>query len=196
MSTKEQKDKDKAKTEETKDIAPEADGQNTPEEKSDYDFIREKIRERPVNKKKLIKRSLFTSGMAVLFGVIACLTFLLMEPLLSKWISSDQDIKLMPVELNENVEEEEYPVEEVRPLDDSETSAGNETGEPDASSAPVQIEVEKPIEEMFLEYMEKETDNLDPEGLDMLKLTNDNLTLVLNPKLKTENKNISNYNFY
>lgn len=150
MSTKEQKDKDKAKTEETKDIAPEADGQNTPEEKSDYDFIREKIRERPVNKKKLIKRSLFTSGMAVLFGVIACLTFLLMEPLLSKWISSDQDIKLMPVELNENVEEEEYPVEAVRPLDDSETSAGNETGDPDASSAPVQIEVEKPIEEMSL----------------------------------------------
>ena len=55
---------------------------------------------------------------------------------------------------------------------------------------------EKPIEEMFLEYMEKETDNLDPEGLDMLKLTNDNLSLVLNPKLKAENKNISNYNFY
>ena len=51
---------------------------------------------------------------------------------------------------------------------------------------------EKPIEEMFLEYMEKETDNLDPEGLDMLKLTNDNLTLVLNPKLKAENKNNSN----
>ena len=45
---------------------------------------------------------------------------------------------------------------------------------------------------MFLEYMEKETDNLDPEGLDMLKLTNDNLTLVLNPKLKAENKNNSN----
>ena len=45
---------------------------------------------------------------------------------------------------------------------------------------------------MFLEYMEKETDNLDPEGLDMLELANDNLTLVLNPKLKTENKNISN----
>ena len=42
---------------------------------------------------------------------------------------------------------------------------------------------EKPIEEMFLSFMENETDNLDPEGLDMLKLINDNTTIILNPKL-------------
>ncbi len=141
MNTKEQKEKD---------ISSEAAGKNAPEEKSDYDFIREKIRERPVNKKKLVKRSLFTSGMAVLFGVIACLTFLLMEPLLSKWISSDQDIKLMPVELNENMEEEEYPVEAVRPVDDPEPSQATEPADSENSSVPVQIEVEKPIEEMSL----------------------------------------------
>jgi serine protease Do len=156
MSAKEQKDKAE---EEKKDVSPEPAEKNTPEEKSDYDFIREKIRERPVNKKKLIKRSLFTSGMAVLFGVIACLTFLLMEPLLSKWVSSDQDIKLMPVELNENVEEEEYPVEAVRPLDDSEVSPATEPTDPDASSAPVQIEVEKPIEEMSLSDDDVENSN-------------------------------------
>ena len=45
---------------------------------------------------------------------------------------------------------------------------------------------------MYLEFIQNETDNLDPEGLDMLKLTNDNLSLVLNPKLKAENKNNSN----
>ena len=156
MSAKEQKDKAE---EEKKDVSPEPAEKNTPEEKSDYDFIREKIRERPVNKKKLIKRSLFTSGMAVLFGIIACLTFLLMEPLLSKWVSSDQDIKLMPVELNENVEEEEYPVEAVRPLDDSEVSPATEPTDPDASSAPVQIEVEKPIEEMSLSDDDVENSN-------------------------------------
>ncbi len=145
------KEKDKLEPDKTeKDTGSESASKSVPEEKSDYDFIREKIRERPVNKKKLIKRSLFTSGMAVLFGIIACLTFLLMEPLLSKWITSDQDIKLMPVELNENVEDEDYPVEAVRPLEDSEISPGTEPGDPDASSAPVQIEVEKPIEEMSL----------------------------------------------
>ncbi len=156
MSAKEQKDKAE---EEKKDVSPEPAEKNTPEEKSDYDFIREKIRERPVNKKKLIKRSLFTSGMAVLFGIIACLTFLLMEPLLSKWVSSDQDIKLMPVELNENVEDEEYPIEAVRPLDDSEVSPATAPTDPDASSAPVQIEVEKPIEEMSLSDDDVENSN-------------------------------------
>ena len=42
---------------------------------------------------------------------------------------------------------------------------------------------EKPIEEMFLEFMENETDNLDPEGLQMLRLTNDDNTIVLNMHL-------------
>ena len=69
MSTKEEKEKDKIE-EGKKSAGSESAEKNTPEEKSDYDFIREKIRERPVNKKKLIKRSLFTSGMAVLFGII------------------------------------------------------------------------------------------------------------------------------
>ena len=160
MSTKEEKEKDKIE-DGKKSAGSESAEKNTPEEKSDYDFIREKIRERPVNKKKLIKRSLFTSGMAVLFGIIACLTFLLMEPLLSKWITSDQDIKLMPVELNENVEEEEYPVEAVRPLDDPEVSPGTEPVDPDAASGPVQIEVEKPIEEMSLSDDDVENSNGD-----------------------------------
>ena len=40
---------------------------------------------------------------------------------------------------------------------------------------------QKPIEDMFLEFMENETDNLDPEGLDMLRLTNNDTTIFLNP---------------
>ena len=43
---------------------------------------------------------------------------------------------------------------------------------------------EKPIEDMYLDFMQNETDNLDPEGLDMIKLTNDNsTTLIINPEL-------------
>ena len=45
---------------------------------------------------------------------------------------------------------------------------------------------EKPIEEMFLEFMEKETDNLDPEGLEMIKLNSDGISFTLNPNLKAE----------
>ena len=45
---------------------------------------------------------------------------------------------------------------------------------------------EKPIEEMFLDFIEKETDNLDPEGLEMLRIpNNNNTTLVLNPYIQS-----------
>ena len=43
---------------------------------------------------------------------------------------------------------------------------------------------EKPIEDMYLYFMQNYSDNLDPEGLDMLILTNDNsTTLIINPEL-------------
>ena len=55
---------------------------------------------------------------------------------------------------------------------------------------------EKPIEDMYLEFMQNETDNLDPEGLDMLKLTNNNsTTLIINPYLKKEVYKKNKYNF-
>ena len=45
----------------------------------------------------------------------------------------------------------------------------------------------KPIEEMFLEFMENENDNLDPEGLDMLRLANNDTFLYLNPSVYSKN---------
>ena len=43
---------------------------------------------------------------------------------------------------------------------------------------------EKPIEDMFLDFMENETDNLDPEDLDILRTVNNDTTLIINPVLK------------
>ena len=44
---------------------------------------------------------------------------------------------------------------------------------------------EKPLEEMFWDFLENETDNLDPEGLEMIRLVNDT-TIVLNRYIKKE----------
>ena len=52
----------------------------------DFDFMKERIKERPLNKKKLIRRTIITASMAVIFGLVACLTVLLLEPLLSNWL--------------------------------------------------------------------------------------------------------------
>lgn len=52
----------------------------------------------------------------------------------------------------------------------------------------IALNSEKPIEEMFLDYMENETDNLDPEGIEMLKLCDENTKIILNPNLLINNK--------
>ena len=61
-----------------------------PETASDFEFLQEKIKERPINKKKLFKRMVITASLAVLFGVLACLSFLLLEPILNNWLYPEE----------------------------------------------------------------------------------------------------------
>jgi serine protease Do len=84
------------------------------------DFMMEKIKERPINRKKLLRRTLITAAMAVIFGLIACLTFLLLEPVLSNWLyppeepdpiifPEDQE-EMSPEEMLSDTAKEEEPV--------------------------------------------------------------------------------------
>ena len=50
------------------------------------DFMKETIKQRPLNRRKLVRRTLITAAMAVVFGTVACVTFLLLEPLISNRI--------------------------------------------------------------------------------------------------------------
>ncbi len=63
-----------------------------PEQK---DFMIEKIKERPVNRKKLMRRTIITAAMAVIFGLIACFTFLVLEPIISKWLYPEEPPQLV-----------------------------------------------------------------------------------------------------
>jgi len=58
--------------------------------KTETDFLKEKIKERPVNKRKLLKRTLITAGLAVVFGLVACVTFSLLEPIISNTINPEE----------------------------------------------------------------------------------------------------------
>lgn len=55
------------------------------------DFMFETIKKRPVNKKKLLRRTLITAVMAVIFGLIACFTFLVLEPVFSNWLYPEEE---------------------------------------------------------------------------------------------------------
>ena len=46
-------------------------------------FISEKIKQRPINRKKLLRRTVITVSLAVVFGIVACFTFLLLQPVFS-----------------------------------------------------------------------------------------------------------------
>lgn len=75
--------------------------QQLPEEQND--FVIERIKERPINKKRLFRRTMITAAMAVLFGLVACLTFSLLDPLLNGWINPKETIP--PVYFPEDSEE-------------------------------------------------------------------------------------------
>lgn len=74
-----------------------------PNEKND--FLIEKIKEKPVNKKKLIRRTIITVSMAVIFGLVACVTFLVLEPVISNWLYPKEEPQVQTVEFPEDKEE-------------------------------------------------------------------------------------------
>ena len=74
------------------------------------DFMKETIKQRPLNRRKLVRRTLITAAMAVVFGTVACVTFLLFEPLISNRIYPEEEPQKI-------VFEEETKEEEILPED-------------------------------------------------------------------------------
>ncbi len=67
----------------------ETNGENTEKKQ----IINETIRKRPLNRQKLFRRTVTTMVMAVIFGAIACITFIYLEPIISDRISPEEEIK-------------------------------------------------------------------------------------------------------
>ncbi len=77
------------------------------------EFMKETIKQRPINKKKLMRRLLSSIALAIIFGLVACITFVLLEPVINKRINPEPEED--PVE--QIVFEEESVAEEMRPED-------------------------------------------------------------------------------
>ena len=98
------------------------------QETDDYSFMQEQIKKRPINKKKLIKRTFTTGALAIMFGVIASLVFILLEPALTKLITpKEEKVKIslpdntLPEEVNEVLPEN--MIQEQEELDEKEKSS-------------------------------------------------------------------------
>lgn len=66
-----------------------------PELNKQNEFMIEKIKDRPVNKKKLLRRTIITAAMAVIFGLIACFTFLILEPVINNFLYPEEEPQIV-----------------------------------------------------------------------------------------------------
>lgn len=80
------------------------------EHEEQTDFLIEKIKERPINRKKLLRRTIITASMAVIFGLIACVTFSILEPVISNLLYPKEEYSIV-IFPEDNQTEEMQPEE-------------------------------------------------------------------------------------
>ena len=71
----------------------------------DYTFLREKIKERPVNKFKIVRQSLLTISLAVVFALFACFVFFFFEKGTMEGYSKEQEAEKITLSLQETTNE-------------------------------------------------------------------------------------------
>lgn len=120
-----------------------------------FDFITETIKKKPINKKRVFGKIIFTFFLAVMFGVVACITFILALPHIKDKLGFE-DTKMVTLAEEENGED----VAEVR-LNDVEDEA-DENVKTEEVEADVATE-QKPAEVVtqVVQKVEKVEKNLD-----------------------------------
>ena len=119
------------------------------------DFMIEKIKDRPINKAKLVRRMLITAAMAVIFGLVACFTFLGLEPILNRWMNPEEELPKVyfPEETEEMLPEEMLLENILDPIEESSSAEGGteELTDPDDPNAENEGLTEEQIREILSE---------------------------------------------
>lgn len=107
-------------------------------------FMIEKIKQRPINRRRLIRRTLTTAAMAVIFGLIACFTFLVLEPVISNRLYPEEE----PEAIIFPEEQEEMLPEEM--LEEHIQSSPSPSPQPEESEEPESVELsEEQVQEIL-----------------------------------------------
>lgn len=107
------------------------------EQDSNIGFMQEEIKKRPLNRKKMIRRMTTTAVMAAVFGSVACLFFLLLEPIFNRMLYPEEAVTGVTYP-------EETVIEEVTPeemLVNEEEKAATEEQER------IRVEIEKVLKD-------------------------------------------------
>ena len=79
--------------------------QATVNTEQNYEFITETIKKKPVNKRRVVRKVILTIILAVLFGIISCVTFVYLYPVINNKIHPEDNTK--PVRFEKADEEKE-----------------------------------------------------------------------------------------
>lgn len=112
-------------------------------EKEPFSFINEKIKEKPINKRRMLIYAGYVMGLAVLFGVIASLVFALLEPRLEERLHPQEEpVVTIPrddLAATEETETVDTETEEKETEPESEMTESEETEAPEEETQRVTI---------------------------------------------------------
>ena len=105
----------------------------------DAEYLSEQIKQRPVNRRKLLRRTLITGFLAILFGIVALLTFVFLYPVIERWINPREETP--PVVLPEETVTEEMAPEDMIAKD--EELYAQQPVEPETDAEAIEEAIEK-----------------------------------------------------
>ena len=117
------------------------------QEEDSFEFVKEKIKERPINKRKLLRRTVITAVMALVFGLIACITFFALEPIISNWLYPEKEPEIVTFP----EEEEETMPEDMAQTDND--LPGAEPEEEQTPTPPQKVTVYEKVELTTQDYV-------------------------------------------
>ena len=124
------------------------------EQNSQKDFMIERIKTRPINRRKLFRRTVITAVMAVIFGLIASFTFLVLMPVINNLLYPEEETPPEMVTFPEDQEEmsPEDMLAENLPTESPE-STPTPTSAPSSDPEETSQEEEQRIEELLQEFL-------------------------------------------
>ena len=102
----------------------------------EFSFIKEKIKEKPINKRRLLKKIVWVVFCGILFGLISCLTFVVAKPKFEKLMEPQPDTTV-------NFPEDEAGEDNGQEPEDSHDT---DADPPESQEPPEQVVVEKDLE--------------------------------------------------
>ena len=96
----------------------------------EFDFIKEKIKDKPINKRRLLFRAVYNLLCAFLFGAAACFVFVLLKPYMEEWLypAEEPSISIPKDDFPEGTEKKEQDGKEDIGEKSDETGEASEDG--------------------------------------------------------------------